>query len=241
MPKPTLVPVWSTDANYTGGAEAGTPTKVTPTAGKIAEGFEPQEEPAAQTLNDRLNLIGQWATWLNGIVAGASKRFVVMKTDGDLEAVSTLDWNPTAPDWKFSTQRTRRISAAHALPKNGSGWTWAVGSYEWGVNDTNELYYPLTVEFGDLIAVVKLNLTKASNASTIITANVVRFDEPTGVATTIATGTNALNAPGITTITITAINHAVDVNSSYYLVVNSNNGLSIADKMRGAEINYTRP
>lgn len=49
---------WATDTNYTGGPEAGQPTKVAPSAGRQAEGVEPGAKFPAQEFNAILNSIG---------------------------------------------------------------------------------------------------------------------------------------------------------------------------------------
>jgi hypothetical protein len=64
--KPTgTPPTWATNSTYSGTGEAweSTPTRVTPSAGKIQNGFEPEEKPSAQTTNDRLGKLGDWITY----------------------------------------------------------------------------------------------------------------------------------------------------------------------------------
>lgn len=67
MAKPLIVPTFATDALYPLSAEAFslTNTKTAPPGGKLAEGFEPKEKPAAQYLNWLLHYLGQWASYLN--------------------------------------------------------------------------------------------------------------------------------------------------------------------------------
>lgn len=66
MSAPPDLPEWATDANYPAGGATwnGTATKVTPAAGKQAEGFEPIEKPGAQHLNWLFNLIYLWLLWI---------------------------------------------------------------------------------------------------------------------------------------------------------------------------------
>ncbi len=67
MAKPLIVPTFATDTLYPASAEAFslTNTKTAPPGGKLAEGFEPKEKPAAQYLNWLLHYLGQWASYLN--------------------------------------------------------------------------------------------------------------------------------------------------------------------------------
>lgn len=70
MAKPTKVPTWATDADYSNGPEVGTPTKADPGAGVQAEGYIPQTRLAAQVINWWQNLVGQWTSWLDSTFAG---------------------------------------------------------------------------------------------------------------------------------------------------------------------------
>lgn len=67
MAKPIVVPTFATDTLYPVSAEAFslTATKTAPSLGKMAEGFEPKEKPAAQYLNYVLHWLGQWASYVN--------------------------------------------------------------------------------------------------------------------------------------------------------------------------------
>lgn len=70
MAKPTKVPTWATDANYSNGPEVGTPTKADPGAGVQAEGYIPKTRLPAQVINWWQNLVGQWTSWLDSTFAG---------------------------------------------------------------------------------------------------------------------------------------------------------------------------
>lgn len=99
MAKPTKVPTWATDADYSNGPEVGTPTKADPGAGVQAEGYIPQTRLAAQVINWWQNLVGQWTSWLDSTFAGG---------DGDpieflepLDSVHSLGPVGTADDFLY--------------------------------------------------------------------------------------------------------------------------------------------
>jgi hypothetical protein len=71
MSKPASVPTFATDTDYSGGGEAGTAVKATPTSGQRAQGFQESVGVNALYLNYLLNAIGSWLTWLDGILAEA--------------------------------------------------------------------------------------------------------------------------------------------------------------------------
>lgn len=84
--KPTQVPLWATDATYTGGVEAGTDTKTEPDGARKAEGWEPAAKPPAQEFNWWWNLVGLWAQYLNdGALEGNHS------IDGDLDVTGAAD------------------------------------------------------------------------------------------------------------------------------------------------------
>jgi len=70
MTKPASIPTWAIDANYPLDAEveAGTPTKVALSTGQAGHGWRPNQVPTAQEMNTQLNLLGQWTSWLDGLV-----------------------------------------------------------------------------------------------------------------------------------------------------------------------------
>jgi hypothetical protein len=76
MPKPVTDATWATDANFPAGGNPwnGTPTKVAPTAGKQAEGWEPKEKPPAQIENWWKNLVGLWLAWLEAVADAAAAK-----------------------------------------------------------------------------------------------------------------------------------------------------------------------
>lgn len=81
LPISADLPLWSTDTNFTNGPDTGTPTKVAPSAGQIAEGYLPDSEPPAQWFNWFQNAISKHISplvgaavhnWRNHVVTAAS-------------------------------------------------------------------------------------------------------------------------------------------------------------------------
>jgi hypothetical protein len=65
MAKPGTVTTWSTDTNIATGTEAGTPTKVAPSAGFIAQGLVPGDLFVGPYVNWLINAICGWIAYLN--------------------------------------------------------------------------------------------------------------------------------------------------------------------------------
>jgi hypothetical protein len=80
------LPTWATDTNYTNGPDAGTATKVEPSAGELAEGNIRGIPPTAQGFNWWQGKVGEWVAFLSQ----APHTYV-------LEAGDSGDW--TIPDW----------------------------------------------------------------------------------------------------------------------------------------------
>lgn len=65
--RPTSLPVWATDTNFTNGPDVGNPTKEEPSAGQKAEGHVPDTRPAAQFQNWWQNLVYSWLAYFDQV------------------------------------------------------------------------------------------------------------------------------------------------------------------------------
>jgi len=72
MPRPSQLPTWATDTNYTAGADVGTPTKIAIPSGFRSQGWERDMPALAQYENEWHFEVGQWVTWLDTVTAAAS-------------------------------------------------------------------------------------------------------------------------------------------------------------------------
>lgn len=69
MARPSAYPNWATNVNYAGGPNVGTPTKVVPSAGRMADGWRNNDVPPAQEENYEMDLLNQWIQWLDAGLA----------------------------------------------------------------------------------------------------------------------------------------------------------------------------
>lgn len=60
MTRPTNLPDWATNTNYSVGPYPGQPNKVQPPAGVVSEGFNPQSPLPAEWVNGNFNNHGSW-------------------------------------------------------------------------------------------------------------------------------------------------------------------------------------
>ncbi len=150
----------------------------------------------------------------------------------------------TAPDFLFTTERTK-VLAASALQRTGSthvfnGSYWALGN---STSDT--LYASLPLDVGDRIKSVKLWLDKNSDNTNTITFELFRSDPAAsgGVATSLGTATNSGAANGITTQpTISGLTTTVAVGHAYAVAVyQSDSSPSSSDFIFTVEVTYDRP
>ncbi len=88
MAKPSTVPTWATDTNFSSGPASGSPTKVNPAgAPNVVQGSVPGEGAAAEFLNWLFNILCDWIGWVaDGSSAGASDAHLV-ETDATGETV----------------------------------------------------------------------------------------------------------------------------------------------------------
>lgn len=70
MPKPSPELSWATDATFTNGPAVGTPTKVTPSAGLIAEGEVPKAPAFPQRTNWWRNKVATWVNYFSSWFVG---------------------------------------------------------------------------------------------------------------------------------------------------------------------------
>ncbi len=129
MPKPTSVPEWATNASFVSPGDPwdGDPTKVVPPAGKIAEGWEPTEEPPAEFFNWLSNLVGQWLAFLNPLL-----------DDTDPAAVDLV--------YEVAPVRRRQIPIMGGAA-NGAGWVPNLTAW-FAVGTSEDLDFTLRVPSG---------------------------------------------------------------------------------------------
>ena len=69
MSKPASLPSWATDTNFSSGPKSGSATKIEPSAGAKGQGEVPGQPYRAERHNWWMNLVYQWASYLNGITS----------------------------------------------------------------------------------------------------------------------------------------------------------------------------
>jgi hypothetical protein len=93
MPKPTLENEWASNVTLTAGPYAGVrPTKVTPSAGQIADGIVSGASFKGQFVNWITNHLWSWASWLNdgSSADGADAHVVETNGDGEINVVGVV-------------------------------------------------------------------------------------------------------------------------------------------------------
>lgn len=67
MSRPAEIPTWATNDTFVSPSDSwdGDPTKVAPSAGRQAEGFEPTQQPPAEFFNWLYNRLGGWIAYLS--------------------------------------------------------------------------------------------------------------------------------------------------------------------------------
>lgn len=147
MPAPTdpAPDVWASDATFsaTGKDWDGEDTKVAPSSGRVAEGFEPEENPPAEHFNWWMNRIGQWVKWLSGLAG-------------------YIDQDNAEFTYPVVTLRTVHILPTAGVSPDGS---WGIYSSDRGVAESGDdaeyllfdlaQYLPSGAEITDLDVMVK--------------------------------------------------------------------------------------
>jgi len=121
-------PKWATNDNHAVGADpwSGMPTKVPPSAGKIATGRVPEERPPAEETN--------WWRWAAALLLTAcSSMRAVNYQDGDTSAVGTagtginilfnrIEYDPVSGYWAFPTSGGGAIVCEEIYSCGGVVW-----------------------------------------------------------------------------------------------------------------------
>lgn len=102
MAKPTRDYTWATDATYAAGIYewSGDPTKIVPSAGERAVGWEPEHPVSAQFLNEQVSSIAEHLDYVHGVIEGT------VDTDGVSRSIEVMTEDVTlstltsgAPEW----------------------------------------------------------------------------------------------------------------------------------------------
>jgi hypothetical protein len=161
--KPTADPTWATNANYAGGPDVGTATKIDPGAGIRADGWRGGAGVAAQHENHRENAQGQWIAWAE---------------DGIDDLASRVGGNDGTGEWTYPTPRTRTV-VVHAA----QGYDATPGAQGWrgvAIGGAGNAY-AVQAKANDAILVVPLNRIVPHGASiTLIEAMVTLGDARAG-------------------------------------------------------------
>lgn len=236
--RPSTVPTWSTNANYTGGPAVGTPTCVAPSGPAQAEGWEPGQKPGAQNQNWWQNLAGQWLTWLAaGNLDGNWEFTGNVAVDGTFTGGSTATFTGavTASDFKLSAAQAYIIPASMADPGGNTRVNPIKGTKAWQFSGATAVTFPVPCKVGDTITGYFVYLNKTSNAGTTISARLYTSDGG-GTETAQGTGmtTNAVS-PGSTSLSEGVAVGPIVAGTQVYITVD---GASGNDIVTGASVSH---
>ncbi len=145
-------------------------------------------------------------TWPAAVAAG----IVQIDGSGVVSFSSTLAAAPTASDYKISGTRQRVIPAIMAGVRPGTNTnhtfsgTGAVQTWSLGNSSAEYLKIPIPLDYGDQILNFTVYAYKTSDATNTITAELVKYHPTTGVRAVIGTDTEAGNAIGSFTFTLSS-------------------------------------
>lgn len=171
-----------------------------------------------------------------------STTLVQISSAGALSYSNTIP-TPTAPDYKFSSQRTMIIPAGSAAIGAGSDIAYSTGSATWTfpVASANQLVYPIRIEAGMQIEQWTVYCRKTTAATNTINAELYKVDSTATKTQIGATQSNSANNPGNITLSQSGLTQSATVGEQYYLVLFKSATLSAGDIGFHAEVKYTRP
>lgn len=203
MTAPTVSPDWATNPTYT----AGGPNKIAPSAGKVGEGWDENEEPSAEQFNYVQNAVGLWIAYLQA-----------NKVDVSSLAIPTLSY----------TIMPNPIGATAA-----SGWSLLTSSdFSWqsSGNSGISLFLPISVPLGATITQFFAEITPQSGHGAMPaskpTTQLYRSDEtgPTLIATATDTTSTVVPYENQHLITSAVIAEVVPQFGFYFLKLTGESG-----------------
>lgn len=209
---------WATDANFTNGVDAGTPTKVEPSVGVKAEGHVPGTPLPAQRLNWHLNAIGE-------VIA-------------DLEGTITL-----SP----AVARSTAISLAGASPETAAGvLKWERGETAWtALANNSQLHIPMPrlPSGAEITSVDLMILPAAARAGTNRMKALIRGSDYGSSNPVLSGDFYDSGAASLQTVTLTPTTTLIVNNSTMTYRVQLVSGLTstVSDLLLYARVNWLDP
>ncbi len=107
MAKPFNNFEWATNTNYSTGPDAGTPTRVAPSAGEIDNGFVRNTAAVPQHMNWALGEIQEWLEYLAGLESDAEFLSNDFEWTGEHTFSEDITLDGTGVDVNYDTEPTR--------------------------------------------------------------------------------------------------------------------------------------
>lgn len=228
MAKPGTVPTWATDTNIATGTETGTPTKVAPSAGFVAQGLVPGDTFVGPYFNYLLNLITTWIAYLN--LSGTDEITYANTRTRTVLIPASAGYNSTTAVFAYPAADSRGWVAS-----NDEG---IVQSDPLATGGTSYLNVPLKLPQGAVLTGVRAAVFSAG--SPFLTMKVTRsaFNTATSgasVATNLGTDTAVAGAD---LLAITGLSETVSASNNLTVGFTSTNTAG-GDIVRWIEVTYT--
>jgi len=170
--KPAAPPTWATDANFLSGPKSGSPTKIVPSGGALAQGDVPGQPYRSERKNWILNLLSQYAAYVHGLATddsflGAAYTWAGVHTFANAGCKFTSD-----PGLTSAIPRVKKMSLADFQPVQIAG-----GSNTWVQQETGGWSVP-----GDTAMIRKALRFPAGTVITRIRASYVGVNADANVA-----------------------------------------------------------
>lgn len=160
-----------------------------------------------------------------GLTAAVNQHLTVSGTGEFKHGALTMTIAPVAADVGGGTTATRQT--------NGTGWDFGAS--------TQPVLYPIPLNVGDRITGWKVYMNKTTNAGNTDTAQLKKYSPTTGTYSNVGSAaTNAANAPGFISLSITGLTASLVAGDSYVIDVRSA-GASSGDSTLSAEVTWDRP
>jgi hypothetical protein len=263
MSAPTDDTSWATDDDYAAGSDPwdGTATKVEPSSGRKASGFEPNQKPTAQEMNWWMHAVYLWIAYIGDFLAN------LFTTAHEWTDTQTFDVPPVAPDYYTSASRTKVLGVGLAH-RNVTGDNYSPGGappyvnfqgpelvYDGGTgaivgytffNNTKPVAWDIPLDVGDQITGYGAYVHKGSNASQTLYCKLVKIDSAGSISdgdSANVTASNATNAPGdfLLSPALAPVVAVATATARYQLLVYTSGTYDAEDTVFHVAYDYKRP
>lgn len=258
--KPSTVPDWASDTNYSSGPQVGLSTKLAPSSGYRNQGCVPEKSAPGRFMNWLFNLFSIWCaylddlhnsadflnksyTWLTGVHRFTNGlRAAGISLEGATEVVYTDAAGVAAPKARSTLLH---LNEACCDSNNGARWSRAGAGNIYPINTGDGSPVSIRLPQGAVLQSVRAWVVPGASAAISMSVYAVSRDPVTGaiaVGSALGTGgTQVSSGAALQALQAASINATIDNTDTTYEVIFNANSTAGSPEIRLAYAIWTDP